>query len=117
MKKFSLIFTFILLGCSTTSDVIKIGRNSYTINVSHTTIGSGLSSHGELRDEGLKKASEFCRARNLDLHLDSAVSAGEAGWGSIDDTINFSCLPKELSDGITVIQMPSNPHDEIELMK
>ena len=64
-----------------------------------------------------KKANEFCRTRNLDLHLDSAVSTGEAGWGSIDDTINFSCMAKELPDGITVIQMPVNPHDEVELMK
>lgn len=119
MKKLalSLPLLFSVVACSTTSsDVIQIGKNTYTLSVSHTGLGSGLTSHAELRTEGIKKAAAYCQSKNQELHLDSTQSTGVAGWGSIDDTVNFMCFSSDDPKN-NEVQMRPNPSAVVKIEK
>ncbi len=83
----------VLAGCSTTvMEPMKIGKDSYTINVSHTAVGSGLTSHAELRQQALQSATRFCTSKSKELQVDSWDGSGIPGHGSIDEAVNFMCL-------------------------
>lgn len=119
MKKIiiAILFINLLTGCATTSsDVIQIGKNTYTLSVGHTGLGSGLTSHAELRTEGIKKAAAYCNSKNQELHLDSTQSNGVAGWGSIDDTINFMCFATDDPKN-SEVQLRPNPNTVIKVEK
>jgi hypothetical protein len=91
MKKIGIIL-IICTGCATnTSDILKIGSDRYTISAAHTGLGSGLTSHSELREAAIKKATEFCETKNLNFELISSETNGVPGITSIDDTLNFYC--------------------------
>ena len=117
MKKIVFISAIVLSGwATTTSDVIQIGKNTYTLSVGHTALGSGLTSHAELRTEGIKKAAAYCNSKNQELHLDSTQNSGVAGWGSIDDTINFMCFDRDDPKN-NEVQMRQSPSTVIKVEK
>ena len=53
---------------------------------------------------------------NQELHLDSTQSNGVAGWGSIDDTINFMCFDTD-DPKYKEVQMRPNPNTVIKVEK
>lgn len=111
MKKLFIVISLALTACATNiQEPISIGKNTYTVSVSHTTVGSGLTSHSELRRLALIKANSFCVEKGKELQVDSTSGSGVAGWGSIDDTVNFMCL-----DNAAPVQLRQNPNMVIEV--
>jgi len=103
--------TFVLAGCATTVDEpIPIGKNTYTITVSHPGLGSGLTSHAELRRQAMIKANQFCVGKGKEMQVDSVSGTGVAGWGAIDDTVNFMCV-----DHASPVQLRPAPNAVIEV--
>lgn len=100
-----------LTACATTVDEpIPIGRNSYMVVVSHTALGSGLTSHAELRRQAIIKANQFCVSKGRELQVDSTSGEGTPGFGSIDDTVNFMCR-----DHASPVQLRQEPNTVIEV--
>lgn len=119
MRKKSIRFTnmilaaLVLTGCTTTvQDPVLIGKNTYMISVSHTAFGSGLTSHSDLRRQALVAANKFCTSKGQELQVDSLSGSGVAGFGSIDDTVNFMCL-----DHASPVQLRQTPNAVIEVQK
>lgn len=110
MRSIALAFAaFALAGCATTTtEPVQIGKDSYMLSAGHTGLGSGLTSHAELRDIAVRKAAAFCQTKNQVLHLDSTQSTGVAGWGSIDDTVTFMCFDQNDQRNTEVNMRPSS---------
>ena len=98
-------------GCATTvEEPVLIGRNSYMIVVSHTALGSGLTSHALLIQQAIIKARQFCASKGRQFQVDSISGSGAAGFGSIDNTINFMCPRKAKS-----VHLRQSPNTVIEV--
>lgn len=57
MRKLSLLFILVLLGCAANSGVVKIGEDSYKI---YRRAATGFASGSAIREQIEMEASEYC---------------------------------------------------------
>lgn len=82
----------VLAGCTSTGSVVKIGRDSYMVDVSHSTVGSGTAGYAGLRSEAIKTANTYCASLNQVMKLDGWTSEGTPGFSSTNVNVRFFCL-------------------------
>jgi hypothetical protein len=94
MRSLLLVASVLLTtACATkVSDVMPIGKDTYMLDVDHAALGSGLTSHAELRQAAIKRANEFCMGQAKEMRLSHVSSEGHAGWGSISTSLTFMCF-------------------------
>lgn len=93
----SICFSLFLASCYASVDPPVQLENSYSVSAYHTALGSGLSSHSEIRQLAIKRGQKFCAHRKQEFRMISFFGTGNPGWGSIDETVNFRCIPKMVS--------------------
>lgn len=86
MRKLLILALLPLAACSTMTDVQPIGQGRFTVA---TSVRGGLTSDGEVKAGALKRAREYCGAKEMVLL--SAESSGARGWTPQNAEITFKC--------------------------
>lgn len=115
MKKIlipAIIATLIISGCTSTSEVLKIGKDTYTVS---STV-RGFHSHADAKEMTLKRATEYCASMSKEIAVTNTASSGAAGWTPLGSDVIFRCLDSKDSD----YQRPnfqSEPTTKIQIEK
>lgn len=94
MKINILIIALVLTGCASTSEVIQMGKDTYTVGATVR----GFQSHSDARTLGLKKASEYCTSMGKVVSVTNTRSSGVSGWTPLDSEVIFRCLDENDSE-------------------
>ncbi len=91
MRAFSGVLVLALAACSTPSDVVKLGTNSYRVR---TTAGGGAPGDAEIKSRGIARANEFCAAENKRAVIDVGQSSGWHLFSVQTAQVRFYCDEK-----------------------
>jgi hypothetical protein len=88
MKVLAGIVALALVACASTADVVQTGPATYRVRA---VAGSGPSSDAEIKERGIKRATEFCEANGKRAVVIVGQSSGWH-WFSVQNAeVNFSC--------------------------
>jgi hypothetical protein len=88
---YTLISALLLLaGCVSFSSPVQTGENTYMITANAR---GGFSSNGDLENETIQRATNFCAARGLSTSVQNAGASGVQGWTPQNTQVAFKCLP------------------------
>lgn len=83
------ILFLLLVGCTTTSEVTQLDRNTYIVGASDS---SGSLSHTDVKTLGIKRAQEYCASLSKSAAIKNATSRGARYWTSVDAEVTFQCV-------------------------
>lgn len=79
----------ILTGCSTVSEVVPTGKDSYMVG---STARGGFTGDAEVKSLAVKRANEFCAAKGLRAQVTGSQSSGTQGWTPQNAEVQFTCV-------------------------
>ena len=89
MRKIVCFLTVVFAGCTSTSEVVPMGKDSYMI--SGQSRGGAFMSGKSLVEAG-KAANSFCEQKGLVMMPRSANTDGSATWTAETSALVFTCL-------------------------
>ena len=87
-------FTLTLLACSSVSEVIKLGNNTYTVS---SSMSGNFPAWSEVKQLALKNAVTKCESMNKYTEVVKYDTHGARGWSPLNVELTFKCL-KEKSE-------------------
>jgi hypothetical protein len=82
------LLPFVLVACTTTTDITQIGKDTYMVSAeSRGGIGRSTTTQA-----AVQKAAQFCTGQGKNLVLSHQNDSGYAGWTPVDATVTFQCL-------------------------
>jgi hypothetical protein len=78
-----------LAACSTVSEVLPVGVGTYSVS---SRMGGQLPAWSEVKALSIKRANEFCAARNEQMAVGGWETHGARGWTPLDATLTFKCV-------------------------
>jgi uncharacterized protein YcnI len=78
-----------LCGCTTVSEVTKIGPDTYYVG---SSVRGGLTSDAEVKTLSLKRAASFCAAQGKTMNVVASQSSGTQGWTPQNSEVTFTCI-------------------------
>jgi len=88
--KFILITTTALLaGCSTVSEVVPTGKDTYMVG---SQARGGFTGDAEVKALAIKRANEFCAAQGKRAQVTNSSSSGTQGWTPQNSEVQFTCV-------------------------
>jgi hypothetical protein len=92
-----------IAACSTASDIVKTGANSYRVR---TSAGGGTPNDAEIKARGIVRANEFCEAQNKRAVINVGQSSGWH-WFSVQTAqVEFYCDEKLVAKPATKASAP-----------
>lgn len=88
MRAAAALLIAILAGCSSVTDVVPTGANSYMVG---STAHGGFTGDAEVKALALRRANEFCAGKGKTAEVTSSQSTGTQGWTPQNSEVNFSC--------------------------
>lgn len=88
-----IIFTPILSSCASSSGVLPLGPDTYTISAGGVLTGSISGNDTKAKQKALKEANQFCSKKGKYI-LVTNINMQSTGFGSTSD-ITFKCLNKD----------------------
>lgn len=85
----SVLTVTLLVGCSSVSEPLNIGPDSYQLN---SISKSGLASWGEVKDMAIKKANQHCESQGKTMTLSGEQTSGVKVWTPMEAHIKYKCL-------------------------
>lgn len=79
----------LLTGCATSTGVMKMGRDTYTITTSAAPARGGVSG---ARSSAYKEATEHCSAMNKEVLVKNDNGLVTNGYGAGSAQLTFRCL-------------------------
>jgi hypothetical protein len=87
--KTTFALAIVVLGaCTTISDVTPAGDGNYTVT---TQVRGGMTSWGEVKASSLKRADEYCRQQEKQMHQVNMQTHGVRGWTPQEAELTFAC--------------------------
>jgi hypothetical protein len=91
-----IIFLVTISGCTSITDVVRIGENKYTVG---SQVRGGFSSWAEVKQLALKRANDYCAGRGEELINSDVQTHGARGWTPQEAEVTFQCGPHETQQG------------------
>jgi hypothetical protein len=91
MRALTGILVLAIAACSTASDVVKTGSNSYRVR---PTAGGGAPSDAEIKTRGIARANEFCDAEGKRAVITVGQSSGWHLFSVQTAEVQFFCDEK-----------------------
>jgi len=89
MKHAALLLACALIaGCSTVSDVVPIGRDTYMVG---STARGGLTGDAEVKALAVRRANEYCAEQGKRAQVLSSSSRGVQMWTPQNAEVQFKC--------------------------
>jgi len=89
MRAFLSTIALLLAGCTTMSDVMQIGPDSYMVS---TSVRGGLTSDTEVKSTVIRKAQAHCGAQGKQMQMVSSANSGTQGWTPQNAEVTFKCV-------------------------
>lgn len=80
------LLTLALTACARTTPVQPVGRDRF---MASTTVRGGFTTDGQIKQDLLQRAREFCGKR--EMVLESSTSGGTQGWTPQTAEVLFKC--------------------------
>jgi hypothetical protein len=90
-KSAALSLTVALAACSSVSEVIRTGPNSFMVG---STSQSGLQSDAEVLALAIQRANDYCATTGKVVQVGNMQSSGTQGLTMQNGVVNFSCVNK-----------------------
>jgi len=91
MKMHFFCLAALLAGCSSVSEVMPTGPNSFMVG---SNAHGGMMSDAEVAALAIKRANDFCGAKGEVAQVTSSRSSGTQMWTPQNAQVNFACVPK-----------------------
>ena len=73
-----------LIGCATSSGILPIGKNTFTVTIQSDTASSA-------KEKAINEANAFCAKSNQSIEVARMLPSSDAwGWHSYE--VNFKCI-------------------------
>jgi hypothetical protein len=105
------ILAIVCAGCSTVSDVVPIGKDTYMVG---SEARGGFTSNTEVAELALKRANAYCAGLGKKMLLTNINTSGVQGWTPQNSQIEFQCLLAN-DPAFTRIQLQKEPNTVIEV--
>ncbi len=87
MKLAYALVTLAMAGCTSLSDVVRVGDNKYSVS---STVRGGAS-WSEVKGLALKRANEYCESQGQELSSSETQTHGARGWTPQEAEVTFQC--------------------------
>ena len=77
-----------LVACSTKSDIVKTGPNTYRVKAD---AGGGTPSDADIKSRGIARANEYCDAQGKRAVIDVGHTRGWHFWSVPTAEVRFTC--------------------------
>ena len=91
MRVLTAVFVLLLGGCSTPSDVVANGKDSYLVRPGAS---SGVSSDADIKAYGIKRANEYCDLKGQHAIVTVGVSSSWLPMEAQHAEVRFTCIDK-----------------------
>jgi hypothetical protein len=78
----------LLAGCSSVSEPVRIGQDSYQVN---SISKSGLSSWGEVKNLAIVRANQHCDSLGKTMIMENEQTTGAKVWTPMEAHIKYKC--------------------------
>jgi hypothetical protein len=80
---------FLLAACATVSDITPLGAEKYMVG---SQVRGGLTSWTEVKAMAVKRATDFCSAKNMKVEVLNMETSGAQGWTPQNADVTFKCV-------------------------
>ena len=80
-----------LAGCSTVSEVVPTGKDTYMVG---SNAHGGFTSDAEVAGLAIKRANEFCASQGRIAQVTDTRSSGTQMWTPQNAQVQFTCVAK-----------------------
>ena len=80
---------FMLVSCASVSEVIQMGKNTYTVS---SSMSGNFPSWSEVKQLALKEAVKKCKSINLYTEVVKYETHGARGWTPLNVELTFKCI-------------------------
>ena len=87
-----LSFILTLLACSSVSEVIKLGNNTYTVS---SSMSGNFPAWSEVKQLALKNAVKKCESMKKYTDVVKYETHGARGWTPLNVELTFKCLKEK----------------------
>jgi hypothetical protein len=84
-------FTITLAGCASSSGVLKMGPDTYSITAQASPARGGTAGAKQM---ALQEANQFCEKMSKEIFVTNFGSATTNDYGAGDSSLTFRCLAK-----------------------
>jgi hypothetical protein len=92
----------LLVGCSSVTDVIPMGKDTYTVGA---TMSGNFPSWPEVKGLAYKRSNEYCAGLGKNMVPVKTETHGARGWTPLEAEVTFQCLA---SDDPTYLRRPQD---------
>ena len=89
MRKFLIIAAAAIAGCTTMSDVMQIGPDTYIVS---TTARGGFTTDTEVKSTVIRKAQAHCGSMGRQMQMVTSNNSGTQGWTPQNAEVTFKCV-------------------------
>jgi hypothetical protein len=91
MKKITLAFVLSLTACASSTGVMKMGRDTYTITTGASPVRGGM---GGARESAFAEATEYCAKMNKEILVtnENGTGTNTNGFAGGSSRLTFRCL-------------------------
>jgi hypothetical protein len=80
---------FLFVACATVSDITPLGAEKYMVG---SQVRGGLTSWAEVKAMAVKRATDFCTAKNMKIEVLNMETSGAQGWTPQNADVTFKCV-------------------------
>jgi hypothetical protein len=80
-----------LAACSTVSEVVPMGKDTYMVG---SSARGGFTSDAEVKSLAIKRANEYCSGQGKVAQVTSSSSTGVQMWTPQNSEVQFACIAK-----------------------
>jgi hypothetical protein len=84
-----LISSLFFIGCSSISNVIPVGKDTYRVS---SEMSGQFPSWSDVKGLSLSKANEFCNAKGMYMKEGDWETHGARGWTPLNAELTFTCI-------------------------
>ena len=84
------------VGCVSVSEVIPVGKNTYTVSAE---MSGNFPSWSEVKQLAMKRANEHCGSMGRYMTIEKWETHGARGWTPLNAELTFHCKPEEAKKG------------------
>lgn len=81
-----------LSGCSSVTDVVPVGRDTYTVGAS---MSGNFPSWPEVKGLAYKRSNEYCAGLGKNMVPVKTETHGARGWTPLEAEVTFQCLASD----------------------
>ena len=78
-----------LTGCASVSEIVPLGEDKYMVG-SH--VRGGLTSWAEVKAMAVKRATEYCASKGMNVEVLGMETSGAQGWTPQNADVTFKCV-------------------------